>query len=161
MATTFKLDGFHSPHSDHVPEVLLPGNASEAQLRQFTAFVTWHDTLKANLALQYTQPDHAFHNDPYTLRKVEVQSVDWFGPKIGFVKIESVIRNSKDPSLPESKLPGIAFLRGGSVAVLMILRPSDSMDERWVVMAGRRDQKFQGCCCQRDQRRNWVDHASL
>jgi ADP-sugar diphosphatase len=31
-------------------------------------------------------------------------------------------------------LPGIAFLRGGSVAILMILRPNDSKTERWVIM---------------------------
>jgi ADP-sugar diphosphatase len=31
-------------------------------------------------------------------------------------------------------LPGVAYLRGGSVAMLMILRPSDSNSERWVVM---------------------------
>lgn len=59
-----------------------------------------------------------------------VQSVDYFGPeKIGFVKISADVRNSKG-----EYLPGIAFLRGGSVAMLMILRPSDSKNERWVVM---------------------------
>lgn len=134
MATIFTLDGFHSPHSSRAPEVHLPDGIgiTEEQLRNFHAFVTWHDTLKANLALQHTEVDHAFHADPYALHKIEVQSVDWFGrSKIGFVKLKSFIRNSKPKSEP---LPGIAFLRGGSVAVLMILRPSDSLDERWVVM---------------------------
>jgi ADP-sugar diphosphatase len=134
MATIFTLDGFHSPHSDLSPEVHLPDGIgiNEQQLRNFAAFVTWHDTLKANLALQHTEADHAFHADPYELHRIEVQSVDWFGrSKIGFVKLKSFIRSPKPNSQP---LPGIAFLRGGSVAVLMILRPSDSLDERWVVM---------------------------
>jgi ADP-sugar diphosphatase len=134
MATIFTLDGFHLPHSDLAPEVYLPDGIgiNEEQLRKFHAFVTWHDTLKANLALQHTEADHAFHAEPYSLHKIEVQSVDWFGrSKIGFVKIKSFIRSTKPKSEP---LPGIAFLRGGSVAVLMILRPSDSLDERWVVM---------------------------
>jgi 8-oxo-dGTP pyrophosphatase MutT (NUDIX family) len=43
------------------------------------------------------------------------------------------IKNVKNESLP-----GVAFLRGGSVAILMILRPSDSKDERWVIMTEQR-----------------------
>jgi hypothetical protein len=35
------------------------------------------------------------------------------------------IKNVKNESLP-----GVAFLRGGSVAILMILRSSDSKNER-------------------------------
>ncbi|KAF2691706.1 hypothetical protein K458DRAFT_381549 [Lentithecium fluviatile CBS 122367] len=79
-------------------------------------------------------PKHPFHDEPYTLRSIEIQSADWFGKdKLGFVKLKAVIRNSK----PKSDLPGIAFLRGGSVAMLMILRPKDSRDKRWVVMMER------------------------
>lgn len=59
---------------------------------------------------------------------VTIQSVDFFGNRLGFVKLSADVRNK------DGYLPGIAFLRGGSVAMLMILRPSDSKNERWVVM---------------------------
>jgi 8-oxo-dGTP pyrophosphatase MutT (NUDIX family) len=125
MTDEFILDGFRSP-----VKVELNKKMTKAQLLSFKAFTDWKNTLKTNLELQYTNPDHAFHEDPYLLYNIEIQSVDFFTPaKIGFVKLKAEIRNSK-----KSKLPGIAFLRGGSVAMLMILRPEDSRDERWVVM---------------------------
>lgn len=64
--------------------------------------------------------------------------------KIGFIKINARVERDPIPedtlSLPGSRpkiaknLPGIAFLRGGSVAMLMILRPKDSREERYVVL---------------------------
>jgi ADP-sugar diphosphatase len=87
-------------------------------------------TLSSHRLRVNTDPKHSFKDHPYTLRSVTVQSVNSFGAeKIGFVKINADVRNSKG-----EYLPGIAFLRGGSVAMLMILRPSDSKNERWVVM---------------------------
>jgi ADP-sugar diphosphatase len=133
METNFTLDRFHWPYSEQSVEVQLQAGVpvTEGQLRRFPAFKNWLEALKENLALQYTREDHAFSKDPYTLRSIKVQSVDWFTSSlIGFVKLKAEIRNEKS----ESSLPGIAFLRGGSVAVLMILRPTDSLDERWVVM---------------------------
>ena len=120
----FYLDGF----LDSV-KVTLTSNITKDQLLAFPAFRTWKDTLQSNLALQDEDTNHAFPNGPYTLRTIEIQSVDWFGRKIGFVKLKAVIRNRE-----EKELPGIAFLRGGSVAMLMILRPKHSRDERLVVM---------------------------
>lgn len=125
--STFMLDGFQEP-----VEVSLPSNITKDQLLNFPAFKVWKNALQKNLALQ-SDPRHAFHDPPkrYTLRSILVQSVDWFGKsKIGFVKLKAVLRNSD----PNHELPGIAFLRGGSVAMLMILRPKDSRDERLVVM---------------------------
>jgi ADP-sugar diphosphatase len=125
MADEFILDGFKLPVT-----VELHKKIARAQLLSFKAFSNWKTTLQTNLELQYTNADHAFHDDPYVLYNIEIQSVDFFTPtKIGFVKLKAEIRNSK-----KNKLPGIAFLRGGSVAMLMILRPEDSRDERWVVM---------------------------
>lgn len=120
------LEGFQSP-----VEVELTKDISKDQLLNFAAFKNWMNTLQENLALQRTDPNHTFYKDPYVLRKIEIQSVDWFGAsKIGFVKLKAYIRNGTG----KNDLPGIAFLRGGSVAMLMILRPKDSRDERWVVM---------------------------
>jgi 8-oxo-dGTP pyrophosphatase MutT (NUDIX family) len=100
---------------------------------RFRAFNTWRETLKASLDAQ-EDTEHPFHKSPYELRSITVQSVDWFAkesdrPFIGFVKLEAEVKNDKGHSLP-----GIAFLRGMSVAMLMILRPSDSKTERWVIM---------------------------
>jgi ADP-sugar diphosphatase len=125
MADTITLDGFRSPVT-----VDLARKITKEKLLQFPAFRIWKDTLQKNLELQYTDKDHAFYKDPYVLKSIEIQSVDYFTPtKIGFVKLIAEIRNEND-----KKLPGIAFLRGGSVAMLMVLRPVDSRDERWVVM---------------------------
>lgn len=122
---SFTLPGFSPP----VP-VVLTKDISEQQLMNFAAFNTWCTTIKASLDRQTAEPDHPFHNDPYTLRSVTIQSVDYFGPnRIGFVKLFADVRNEKNASLP-----GIIFLRGGSVAILMILRPSDSRTERYVIM---------------------------
>ncbi|TVY15250.1 Nudix hydrolase 14-like protein [Lachnellula arida] len=58
--------------------------------------------------------------------------LDWFGPKrIGFVKFLADVRNEQNE---DDYLPGIVFLRGGSVAILMILQPTGSEHERYVVM---------------------------
>ncbi|ETS77673.1 hypothetical protein PFICI_09735 [Pestalotiopsis fici W106-1] len=126
MASTFNLEGFPNP-----VEVTLPEKFTSQELLGFEAFNNWTSSLKHNLALQQ-DPKHAFHKYPYRLTKIEVQSFDKFGPtKIGFVKLKATVISDNEDA-PE--LPGIAFLRGGSVAVLMILRPTDSMDEKWVVM---------------------------
>jgi ADP-sugar diphosphatase len=125
MADTFTLDGFRAPVT-----VDLAKKITKEKLLKFTAFRNWKDTLLRNLELQYNDKDHAFHEDPYVLKSIEIQSVDYFSPtKIGFIKLKAEIRNRD-----KKELPGIAFLRGGSVAMLMILRPVDSRDERWVVM---------------------------
>jgi ADP-sugar diphosphatase len=124
----FTLSGFKNP----VPVTLEAQNIEENELLRFPAFKTWRETLKASLDGQQ-DPDHPFHKSPYDLKSITVQSVDWFGEEdrkfIGFVKLTAKVTNDKGRSLP-----GVAFLRGMSVAMLMILRPSDSKTERWVIM---------------------------
>ncbi|PMD31210.1 NUDIX family hydrolase [Hyaloscypha variabilis F] len=125
----FNLPGFKNP----VPVNIKVGNITEGELLRFRAFNDWQKTLKASLDLQQ-DPDHPFHKAPYELKSIEIQSVDWFAKNtdrafVGFVKLEADVRNEEGKSLP-----GIAFLRGMSVAMLMILRPSDSKTERWVIM---------------------------
>jgi ADP-sugar diphosphatase len=129
MASFFldKSDGFGKP-----VKVTLPAhvNIEEDQLLSFAAFRSWISTLKENLALQETTADHPFRDDPYRLLSVEIQSVDFFGPtKIGFLKLKATLENKAGSTLPD-----IAFLRGGSIAVLMILRAKNYPDERYVVL---------------------------
>lgn len=101
------------------------------ELLAFPAFQTWKGTLKTSLSNQ-KYSDHALHETPYKLRSIKIQSFDKFNPKsetINFVKMDALVSNDEG-----SRLPGIVFLRGGSVAVLMIVRPTDSPEERWVIM---------------------------
>lgn len=115
-------------------KVTLPaaGNLSKQQLLSWTPFIDWKAALKEHLSLQQSDKNHAFHDKTkqYTLRSIDVQSANWFGrSKLGFVKLEAIVRNDED-----SKLPGVVLLRGGAVAVLMVLRPPQTKDERYVVM---------------------------
>jgi ADP-sugar diphosphatase len=115
-----------------VPVTLAPGlDLSKAQLLAFPAFKVWLKTLRSSLALQKKR-DHSFHKTPYGLRSIHVQSVDFFGPRIGFMKIAAEVTNDNG-----EKLPGIVLLRGGNVAMLIILRPTDKKDERWVVVTAQ------------------------
>ncbi|KAI8605609.1 hypothetical protein EDD21DRAFT_363168 [Dissophora ornata] len=69
---------------------------------------------------------------PVRVNKVEVKNVDYFGLRIGFVNL------SVDADLTESgkKPPGLVFMRGGAVAVLLIIRsksPSGTVSEHVVL----------------------------
>lgn len=118
--------------------VYLPNSITRHELEDMKAFKDWKKTLHDNLALQKTE-GHAFHKHPYSLRSIEVKSVTKFpGGKVGFIKIDAAVEREPFPdgdtrTIPKT-LPGTAFLRGGSVAMLMILRPKDSRDERYVIL---------------------------
>lgn len=56
----------------------------------------------------------------FSVEKILIQSVDMFGPKVGFVKLNATVR------IEGKQVPGIAFMRGGSVGVLVVLRHRDS-----------------------------------
>jgi len=124
MAESFTLDNWPQP----APIVHLPNGLSKEDLLGFRAFNNWTYTLKNSLAKQKNS-FHKFHEAPYSVRSIEVQSFDRFGSRILFMKLFATIKNENNEFLP-----GVVFLRGGSVAILMILRPSDSPEERWVIM---------------------------
>lgn len=119
--------------------VHLPNSITRHELETMKAFDDWKTTLHTNLALQHEREDHAFHKHPYSLRSIEVKSVTRFpNGNVGFIKIDAAVERDSFPGdeqrrIPKS-LPGTAFLRGGSVAMLMILRPKDSRDERYVIL---------------------------
>ncbi|KAF9434301.1 hypothetical protein BGZ76_008242 [Entomortierella beljakovae] len=77
------------------------------------------------------KPEAQVENQPSAsvkVNKIEVKNVDYFGPRIGFVNL------AIDAELIESgqKAPGYVFMRGGAVAVLLIIRsmnPSGSISE--------------------------------
>lgn len=89
-------------------------------LLQFPAFKTWLSTVQRSLERQQ-HPNHEFHKDPYVLRQIDIQAVDFFkGGRLGFVKLKADVSNSQGEGLP-----GSVFLRGGSVGMLLILQPDD------------------------------------
>lgn len=113
----------------------------------FPALQLWFSKLNQNLKLQ-DHEDHPFHKHPYRLREIEIQAVDWFWrnkpdreDKLGFMKISAKIET--DPYVHEGEddaradwLPGAVFLRGGSVAMLIIVQPEDAKgeEEKFVIL---------------------------
>lgn len=124
--STFTLP---APWTDVI--VKLPKNLSSDELMSYTPFKNWLSTLHQSLQLQHDDTTHAFHDPPTRFRLVQitVQSVDRFGENIGFMKMATLVQNDQN-----EKLPGIVFMRGGSVAILMIIRPLDDEEERFVIM---------------------------
>jgi ADP-sugar diphosphatase len=118
-------------HFPPIPITVADGlQLDEKRLTGFKAFRDWLDTLTKNLALQNT-PGHTFQSDPWALKEIKVHSVTIFATgEIGFMTIEAILRRNKDPN----RLDRVVFLRGGSVAVLMILRPKDARHERYVIL---------------------------
>lgn len=111
IMSTFTLPGF----SPECP-VHLTSDLTKDQLLSFPAFKTWSETLQHSLKQQESK-DHTFHEKPYKLRKIDIQSVDFFGgERIGFIKFKAEVSNDDG-----EKFPGSVFLRGGSVAMLVSL----------------------------------------
>ncbi|EKG17141.1 hypothetical protein MPH_05595 [Macrophomina phaseolina MS6] len=107
---------------------------------EFKAFKDWRRSIRNNLERQ-SEPGHNFQADPWILREVKVHSVHVFAnDKIGFMTIEAFFERAVEEP---KKLDRVVFLRGGSVAMLMILRPRDSPNEREVIMT---DQPRIGAC---------------
>ena len=52
----------------------------------------------------------------WKIHTVTIQSVDMFGPRVGFVKFKADISNETG-----LKIPGIVFGRGGAVGILVVL----------------------------------------
>jgi ADP-sugar diphosphatase len=116
MATT----SFDLPNTTSSIKVTHPTSLSQDQILKFTAFKTWLNTLQHSLTLQKSRTNHPFHKTPYSLKSIEIQTVDFFGgSRLGFLKLRAEVSNDEG-----EKFPGSVFLRGGSVAMLVILTPS-------------------------------------
>ncbi|KAF8434623.1 NUDIX domain-containing protein, partial [Terfezia claveryi] len=91
-------------------------------------FLSWLNTLTHSLALQRTSKNHPFYADPYELKSIKVNHINYFGrgekARIGFVSMDAEIKNSSGESLP-----GIVFLRGGAVAVLVVMEEDEGEEE--------------------------------
>lgn len=124
------------------------GGIDKDEFEKFTAFENWKKTMVENLQRQNDE-EHMYHDHPYSLRSIHINAVTRFpNGKVGFVKMDAWIERDEVKPEKESKSPKklkkaklnakslfeTVFLRGGSVAMLMILRPTDSRNERWVVL---------------------------
>lgn len=106
---SFTLDGSNPPCT-----VTLCEGLSKNQLLNHQPFLQWYESLRINLKTQ-AKGDHAFNKAPYTLKAIDVQTIDRFGPdRIGFMKFKATVTNDDG-----EYLPGAVFLRGGSVAMLV------------------------------------------
>ena len=113
---------FHLPDTKPPIPVTHPKSLSQDRVLNFPAFKTWLNTLRHSLFLQRTSSNHPFHNTPYSLKSIDIQSVDFFGgQRIGFLKLKAVVSNDEG-----EHFPGSIFMRGGSVAMLIILTLSDA-----------------------------------
>lgn len=109
---TVKMSTFIIP-SSKIPVNSIP-DLTQDEFLSFPAFKTWIATLQQSLSRQ-GHPSHEFHQDPYVLRKIDIQSIDRFGGgRLGFVKLKAEVSNGQGETLP-----GSVFLRGGSVGMLV------------------------------------------
>jgi ADP-sugar diphosphatase len=132
MPTTFQLSKAGMP--EPMPITVADGlDIDGSKLMNFPAFKQWFVSLGSNLAIQQT-PGHTFETEPWRLIEVKIHTVTVFpNGKIGFMTIEAILRKG-DGKSPGNALERVVFLRGGSVAVLMLLRPKDSRKERYVIL---------------------------
>lgn len=126
------MSTFHLPTPFEDVLVSIPDNITQDELMRFPPFKNWLATLQQSFALQ-TNTSHIFHdtNERFFLHEVTIQVVDWFNRTrlTGFLKMQTVVKNTNN-----EKLPGIVFMRGGSVAILMIVRSTSDPSERLVIM---------------------------
>jgi ADP-sugar diphosphatase len=118
-----RMATFDLPETSPPCRVQLTENITRDELLSYPAFKTWHKTITHSLSLQ-SKSNHEFNKSPYTLREITLQSVDWFGSgdkkRLGFVKFQAQIINDNG-----EHLPGAVFMRGGAVAMLLVLQPDD------------------------------------
>ena len=137
MPKTFDLQSWTHPVPVEVADGL-PKDVDEEVLLNFPAFRNWLYGLKENLSRQ-DRPGHTYQPDPFRLHGLKVHSITMFGHNIGFMNIEALLRKDQEPK----ELDRVVFLRGGSVAILMILRPKDARHERYDIMT---EQPRVGAC---------------
>ena len=108
------MSTFTLPNWEPTCEVKLTKDLDKDHLLSFIPFNNWIKTLGQSLEQQKSK-GHTFHDAPYRLRSITIQSVDFFGGgRIGFIKLTTEVSNDQG-----EKIPGSILLRGGSVAMLV------------------------------------------
>lgn len=100
---------------EHLQEIQIGGRSVRVEFApglQSDSRITWKAVRDCDLLRKY-----AATMDPrFVFEKITVQSVDFFGSRIGFLKISAMMKDETG-----QRVPGVAFLRGGSVAILVVL----------------------------------------
>ncbi|KAJ3174698.1 hypothetical protein HDU87_006947 [Geranomyces variabilis] len=97
-----------------------PTTIDLAKVEAFPPFKDWVTALDTELSRSPVA-------NRVTVRGVEVTDVDEFGNgKIGFVKFKADVQWSDAEG---GRIPGVVFARGGSVALLVIVRPEEASRE--------------------------------
>jgi ADP-sugar diphosphatase len=60
----------------------------------------------------------------FLVKSILIQSVDMFGPRVGFIKFKAQVSDKEG-----STVPSIVFMRGASVAVLFVIRCEETGDQ--------------------------------
>ena len=103
---------FHGPDGEKI-DVEVSGDAG----------VELDSVLESRIFLDWID---ACEDDPdLFITKIHIQSVDMFGKRVGFVKLISDAKARSSAECSEGNelvsVPGIVFLRGASVAILVVL----------------------------------------
>lgn len=75
--------------------------------------------LKSNKFLDWYED--AIEN--FEIKSIDIQSVDFFGSKIGFIKLKADVYDKQG-----RRIPGICFLRGEAVSILFIIKNKETGD---------------------------------
>ncbi|KAK9451699.1 uncharacterized protein V1518DRAFT_409284 [Limtongia smithiae] len=106
----------------------LTSSLSHDAVVKFPPFVSWVSRLQSSLQSSPVRGGYGSTDPPsyYELKKINITSADFFGSKkdkLGFLKLDALVENDKG-----NRLPGIVFLRGQSVSILVLLYPSEQPD---------------------------------
>ncbi|CAG8497347.1 4315_t:CDS:2 [Paraglomus occultum] len=107
---------------ERIPVTAAYPDINVSAVLEFAPFKEWADAMS-------NEKSQSAERNNLEIKKIEIQNVDYFGPKIGFIKFKvdaRLVENGKN-------VPGIVFMvvllllqeRGGSVAVLLILKSKD------------------------------------
>ncbi|KAK0609077.1 Nudix hydrolase 14 [Lasiodiplodia hormozganensis] len=130
---TFQLLDWSPPVDVHLRQDAVNDGLTKDLTIDFTAFKNWTRILKENLCKQM-QSGPTYLEDPWALKEIIIHNVSFSSKhRIRYMTIEARLRRTNGIGEPK-ELNRIVFLRGGSVGMLMILRPRDSHLERYVIM---------------------------
>ncbi|KAJ1811522.1 hypothetical protein LPJ56_004287 [Coemansia sp. RSA 2599] len=123
--TTTTTTRLSLPRSNKTIDLVFPSSlhdlATLEQIQCFPPLTSWLRSLDSSYI------DHGHQADKITVEKITIQSIDVFkSGKIGFLKFHATAYQR--PS--GTTVPGVVFLRGGSVAVLLILRTKLDDEEK-------------------------------
>lgn len=106
-------------------KILIDANTPKIRVGASEVFVTADtglDLEKAKEAKPFKDwVDAIAQEKRVSMSHIHFQSVDMFGPRVGFIKFKA------DPQIDGKNVPGIVFMRGGAVAILVILYFRDEL----------------------------------